>query len=233
MTMITPSYLGETIEYSSLHACRSTLEDPTGDSPVSRASAKLEYFDSEDEECTQVGEHIHDKLLKHGLSHRQAVVVLYGASAAFGLVSLSLISASLTLVAVSLTIVGVSVAFGLQRLGYREMDEIWRVARSTWQQKTIISNNLAVWRATDHLATATTPQDVSCILKTAFQETDYDGFEYSFTPKAVFREKNVWKAPNNRARLAQRIKQRRGRMDSSSRLSLSKWSSLWTVCCKP
>ena len=31
MTMITPSYLGETIEYSSLHACRSTLEDPTDD----------------------------------------------------------------------------------------------------------------------------------------------------------------------------------------------------------
>ena len=30
MTMITPSYLGETIEYSSLHACRSTLEDPMG-----------------------------------------------------------------------------------------------------------------------------------------------------------------------------------------------------------
>ena len=31
MTMITPSYLGETIEYSSLHACRSTLEDPPDD----------------------------------------------------------------------------------------------------------------------------------------------------------------------------------------------------------
>ena len=28
MNMITPSYLGETIEYSRLHACRSTLEDP-------------------------------------------------------------------------------------------------------------------------------------------------------------------------------------------------------------
>ena len=34
MTMITPSYLGETIEYSSLHACRSTLEDPTFNSRV-------------------------------------------------------------------------------------------------------------------------------------------------------------------------------------------------------
>ena len=33
MTMITPSYLGETIEYSSLHACRSTLEDPTERQP--------------------------------------------------------------------------------------------------------------------------------------------------------------------------------------------------------
>ena len=35
MTMITPSYLGETIEYSSLHACRSTLEDPTDDPATS------------------------------------------------------------------------------------------------------------------------------------------------------------------------------------------------------
>ena len=38
MTMITPSYLGETIEYSSLHACRSTLEDPTNIAQVSGQS---------------------------------------------------------------------------------------------------------------------------------------------------------------------------------------------------
>ena len=37
MTMITPSYLGETIEYSSLHACRSTLEDPTGEMVITFA----------------------------------------------------------------------------------------------------------------------------------------------------------------------------------------------------
>ena len=41
MTMITPSYLGETIEYSSLHACRSTLEDPTA------KDAAVFYFDTE------------------------------------------------------------------------------------------------------------------------------------------------------------------------------------------
>ena len=39
MTMITPSYLGETIEYSSLHACRSTLEDPT-----QPASGRADFF---------------------------------------------------------------------------------------------------------------------------------------------------------------------------------------------
>ena len=41
MTMITPSYLGETIEYSSLHACRSTLEDPTSLKEVT--TAKIPY----------------------------------------------------------------------------------------------------------------------------------------------------------------------------------------------
>ena len=40
MTMITPSYLGETIEYSSLHACRSTLEDPTPVHVIHRISLK-------------------------------------------------------------------------------------------------------------------------------------------------------------------------------------------------
>ena len=40
MTMITPSYLGETIEYSSLHACRSTLEDPTRNDQAPSYKAK-------------------------------------------------------------------------------------------------------------------------------------------------------------------------------------------------
>ena len=41
MTMITPSYLGETIEYSSLHACRSTLEDPTSFSLLEVLAGRL------------------------------------------------------------------------------------------------------------------------------------------------------------------------------------------------
>ena len=45
MTMITPSYLGETIEYSSLHACRSTLEDPTQSLEYLRRAMEAGYKD--------------------------------------------------------------------------------------------------------------------------------------------------------------------------------------------
>ena len=41
MTMITPSYLGETIEYSSLHACRSTLEDPTVQDAIGQGAGAI------------------------------------------------------------------------------------------------------------------------------------------------------------------------------------------------
>ena len=45
MTMITPSYLGETIEYSSLHACRSTLEDPTHRAVIVRTAKEIRRLD--------------------------------------------------------------------------------------------------------------------------------------------------------------------------------------------
>jgi UDP-GlcNAc:undecaprenyl-phosphate/decaprenyl-phosphate GlcNAc-1-phosphate transferase len=129
------------------------------------------------------GEHIHHKLLQRGLSHRQAVVLLYAVSAFFALVSLALLSAKSSTIAVVLTIVGIGVFFGFQHLGYHEVDELRRVMRRTWEQKTIITNNLAIRRATDELARAETVQDVCQILKIAFHDNDFDGFEFSFSPE--------------------------------------------------
>ena len=128
-------------------------------------------------------EHIHHKLLQRGLSHRQAVVVLYAVSACFALISLPLLSPKSGTIAVVLSVVGLGVFFGLQHLGYHEVDELRRMARRTWEQKTSISNNLAIRRATGELAGATTAHQVLQILKTAFQGNDYDGFELSFTPE--------------------------------------------------
>ena len=128
-------------------------------------------------------EHIHHKLLQRGLSHRQAVVVLYAVSACFALVSLPLLSPKSGTIAIVLSVVGLGVFFGLQHLNYHEMDELRRVARRTWEQKAIISNNLAIHRATDELASAETVRDIVRILEKAFQGHDFDGFEFSFTPE--------------------------------------------------
>ncbi len=132
---------------------------------------------------TADGEHIHHKLLQRGLSHRQAVVVLYAVSACFALISLPLLSPNSGMIAVVLTIVGLGVFFGLQHLGYDEVDELRRVARRTWEQKTIITNNLAIRRATDELARAESLEQICEILKLAFHDHDFDGFEFSFSPE--------------------------------------------------
>ena len=63
MTMITPSYLGETIEYSSLHACRSTLEDPT--SLVKRRS-KFDLTPSREKDFEKWLAIYHEKMLSRG-----------------------------------------------------------------------------------------------------------------------------------------------------------------------
>jgi hypothetical protein len=112
------------------------------------------------------------------------VVVLYAVSACFALISLPLLSPKSGMIAVVLSVVGLGVFFGLQHLGYNELDELRRMARRTWEQKTIIYNNLAIRRAEGELANARTVNDVVQILKTAFQGNDYDGFEIAFTPEA-------------------------------------------------
>jgi UDP-GlcNAc:undecaprenyl-phosphate GlcNAc-1-phosphate transferase len=130
-------------------------------------------------------EHIHHKLLQRGLSHRQSVIVLYAVSAGFALVSLLLLSPKSGTIAVVLSVVGLGVFFGLQHLGYHEVEELQRMARRTLGQKAIISNNLAIHRAADELKSARTFEDVVEILKTAFADHDYDGFELSFTPGTI------------------------------------------------
>jgi len=126
-------------------------------------------------------EHIHHKLLQRGLTHRQAVIVLYAVSASFALISLPLLSPQSSTIAVVLTIVGLGVFFGLQHLGYAEVDEIRRAARRTWDQKTIITNNLAIRRAKEELAQAESMENICRILQTAFERNDdFDGFKFTF-----------------------------------------------------
>ena len=130
-------------------------------------------------------EHIHHKLLEHGLSPRQVVIALYAVSALFALLSLFLLWPGRNTLGLVLTVVGISVWFGVQHLGYLEFGEIRRVAQRTIEQRGIFVNNLAIRRAIEELKGASDYVQVCRILETAFSTNDFDRFELSIKAQAA------------------------------------------------
>jgi len=125
-------------------------------------------------------EHIHHKLLQHGLTHRQVVVVLYGVSAVFALLSLFLLWPTGSSLGLVLAVVGTGIWIGVQRLGYLELGELARVAQRTFDQRQIVINNLAIRRATEEFKAAHDYEQVLRVLEAAFASNDFDGFDVRF-----------------------------------------------------
>jgi UDP-GlcNAc:undecaprenyl-phosphate GlcNAc-1-phosphate transferase len=121
-------------------------------------------------------EHIHHKLLQHGLTHRQVVVVLYAVSAVFALLSLFLLWPTGSSLGLVLAVLGIGVWIGVQRLGYLELGELGRVAQRTFEQRQIFINNLSIRRATEELKAARDYEQIRRILEAAFGSNDFDGF---------------------------------------------------------
>jgi len=122
-------------------------------------------------------EHIHHKLLEHGWSHRQVVIILYGVSAVFALLSLFLLWPTGSTLGLVLAVLGTGIWLGVQHLGYLEFGEIRRVAQRTIDQRHIFVNNLAVRRATEELKVAQSYHQINRILVAAFDSNDFDAFE--------------------------------------------------------
>src|SRR5260370_25123758 len=87
-------------------------------------------------------QHIHHRLLDLGFSQRKAVVLLYGVSALFGLLSIFLINPGGPSGGIVLFVLGAGLWVGVQHLGYNELFELRRVAFRAMDQKKIITNNL-------------------------------------------------------------------------------------------
>ena len=126
-------------------------------------------------------EHIHHKLLERGLTQRQAVITLYGASALCGLMSLFLLQPGSGAVAVVLFTLGAIIWMGVRRLGYYEFNELGRAAQRAIEQKRIIGNNLALRRAGNKLSEARSLLQVCSILQEAFEANEFDGYQLSLT----------------------------------------------------
>src|SRR3984957_2714480 len=125
-------------------------------------------------------EHIHHKLLQHGLSHRQVVILLYGVSAVFALLSLFLLWPTGSSLGLVLAVLGTGIWIGVQRLGYLELGELARVAQRTFEQRQIVINNLAIRRATEELKVARDYEQIRRVLEAAFTSNDFDGFDARF-----------------------------------------------------
>src|SRR6202521_2419249 len=68
-------------------------------------------------------EHIHHKLISRGVSHKKAVLLLYGVSACFGLLSLFLLNPSSQNLGLVLVVLGIGVLVGVQQSRYHEFFE--------------------------------------------------------------------------------------------------------------
>jgi UDP-GlcNAc:undecaprenyl-phosphate GlcNAc-1-phosphate transferase len=127
-------------------------------------------------------EHIHHKLLQHGMTHRQVVILLYGVSAIFALLSLFLLWPTGSSLGLVLAVLGIGIWIGVQHLGYLEFGELARVAHRTLNQPQIFVNNLAIRRAAEELKVARDYDQVRRILLAAFGSNDFDSFELRFEP---------------------------------------------------
>ena len=122
-------------------------------------------------------EHIHHKLLQHGMTHRQVVILLYGVSAVFAMLSLFLLWPTGSSLGLVLAVLGIGIWIGVQHLGYLEFGELARVAHRTLDQPQIFVNNLAIRRATEELKVARDYDQVRRIITAAFGSNDFDSFE--------------------------------------------------------
>ncbi len=122
-------------------------------------------------------EHIHHKLLQHGMTHRQVVILLYGVSAVFAMLSLFLLWPTGSSLGLVLAVLGIGIWIGVQHLGYLEFGELARVAHRTFDQPQIFVNNLAIRRAIEELKVARDYEQVRRILTAAFGSNDFDSFE--------------------------------------------------------
>ncbi len=127
-------------------------------------------------------EHIHHKLMQRGLSHRQAVTILYGVSAIFGLCSALFLQPGGPAQGILLFVLGIGVWLGIQYLRYHEFFELGRLFQRTVEQKQIIINNLAVRRATDRLVKVHEFGELCEVLKQTFENTDFSAFEIRYAP---------------------------------------------------
>jgi len=120
-------------------------------------------------------DHIHHRLLKRGLSQREAVLILYAVTAGFGFVSL-LILRHATAIALILALTGIAVIVGVWQLRYRECDEVLSIMHRSPRRRELVPKHVAIRHATELLNACDTFKAVCQILQDSLRPIGFDGF---------------------------------------------------------
>jgi hypothetical protein len=116
-------------------------------------------------------DHIHHKLLRRGLSHRQAVLVLYAVTSGFVLASLALILDEKFLVPVLFATV-LAVAIGVRQLHYPEFSRIFLPGG---RRRQIITEESNLRRAADALPNCPDFRTICQVLQETLQPIGFEG----------------------------------------------------------
>ncbi len=126
-------------------------------------------------------DHIHHKLIKRGLSHRDAVLVLYAVAAAFGLLSLTLLHGE-TMLGVVLAVVGFGVCLGVHELKYLEFFELVSKGHRIRRRRQTIANDLRLRRAIEAFVNGPAEFPEICrILQDTLEPVGFSGAAFLFS----------------------------------------------------
>ncbi len=115
-------------------------------------------------------DHIHHKLLRLGLSHRQAVFVLYAITSAFVLAALALVLDEKFLLPILFAIV-LGVVVGVQQLHYPEFSGLFMAGG----RRQIVTDEPSLRRATDALAASSDFRSICQVLQETLQPNGFEG----------------------------------------------------------
>jgi UDP-GlcNAc:undecaprenyl-phosphate GlcNAc-1-phosphate transferase len=103
-------------------------------------------------------EHIHHMLMARGWSQRRVALVLYGASALFGLLALMLVNdPGMRTTGLVLFVVGAAILLAVGRFRYHEVDEVKASMRRSFAERRLrVANNIRVRRASRAMSEANT-----------------------------------------------------------------------------
>jgi len=121
--------------------------------------------------------HIHHKLLKLGLSQRDAVLSLYAVTAAFGFLSLVLLQERRA-IALVLAVMGIGVFLGVQQLRYQEFAELLSILQRVARRRQILANHVAIRQATEILRSCRDFDSICRVLKEALEPVGFDGVRF-------------------------------------------------------